>query len=366
MAASYYDPLHPYSSSSSSYPPPPPPPGTSPYAAHRHAYPPPQPALPSAYGAYYDAADQALPPRDELRTLFVAGLPGDAKPREVYNLFRDFPGYVSSHLRSGKSSQVAPAPPLASPPNSSACPRTRACGCRIGVSLLLLLFWKPVSVTLVELVAMLQAYAFAVFEDQPSALAALSATNGMIFDLEKNCSLHVDLAKSNSRSKRLRSDDASPYSSENKARKPRGFPDSGAGSNFHLSGLGNSSHSLNGYPSAQSYTNLEPSTAFSKDPSAFAPQNNPPCPTLFVANLGRTCSEQELIDVFSSCPGFVKLKMQKKIGAPVAFVDYMDVSSSTEALNRLQGVILYSSPGEGIRLEYAKSRMGLHKRDKRP
>ena len=28
---------------------------------------------------------------------------------------------------------------------------------------------------------------------------------GMVFDLEKNCSLHVDLAKSNSRSKRLRS-----------------------------------------------------------------------------------------------------------------------------------------------------------------
>jgi hypothetical protein len=116
MAASYFN--------HSSYPPaPPPPPGTSPYGAYRHAY---QPAPPTAYGAYYDRAEQALPPRDELRTLFIAGLPADAKPREVYNLFRDFPGYVSSHLRSGKSSQ---------------------------------------------------AYAFAVFADQPSALAALSATN---------------------------------------------------------------------------------------------------------------------------------------------------------------------------------------------
>jgi hypothetical protein len=36
-----------------------------------------------------------------------------------------------------------------------------------------------------------------------------------------------------------------------------------------------------------------------QDPSTFAPQNNPPCPTLFVANLGPACSEQELIDVFS-------------------------------------------------------------------
>jgi hypothetical protein len=124
----------------------------------------------------------------------------------------------------------------------------------------------------------LQAYAFAVFADQQSALTALSATNvsaallhtallnnsytecsktigptsiqfsihlasevilstsqvmdasnmlyqitvvllshfllqGMVFDLEKNCSLHVDLAKSNSRSKRLRSGRQLPFTS---------------------------------------------------------------------------------------------------------------------------------------------------------
>nr|CAB3471240.1 unnamed protein product [Digitaria exilis] len=295
MAASYFN------HSSSSYPaPPPPPPGTSSYGAYRHAYPPPPPP-PTAYGAYYDRVEEAVPARDELRTLFIAGLPADAKPREVYNLFRDFPGYVSSHLRTGKSSQ---------------------------------------------------AYAFAVFADQPSALAALSATNGMVFDLEKNCTLHVDLAKSNSRSKRLRSDDASPYSPEKRTRKPMGFPDSvmqtlslllpGRGAFFFMLYI------------------------FLQDPSSFAPQNNPPCPTLFVANLGPASSEQELIDVFSSCAGFVKLKMQNKLGAPVAFVDFKDANSSTEALDRLQGVILYSSPGEGIRLEYAKSRMGLRRRDKRP
>lgn len=141
---------------------------------------------------------------------------------------------------------------------------------------------------------------------------------------------------------------------------------SGAGSNIYISGMGSTSHSLSGYPSAQSYTSLESSTSLSKDPSTFAPQNNPPCPTLFVANLAPACSEQELIDVFSSCAGFVKLKMQNKLGAPVAFVDFKDAISSTEAINRLQGVILYSSSGEGMRLEYAKSRMGLRKRDKHP
>ncbi|KAK1385211.1 hypothetical protein POM88_022946 [Heracleum sosnowskyi] len=41
------------------------------------------------------------------------------------------------------------------------------------------------------------------------------------------------------------------------------------------------------------------------------PRNVTPCPTLFVASLGPTASEQELVQVFSRCPGYLKLKMQK-------------------------------------------------------
>ncbi|KAJ6997400.1 hypothetical protein NC653_013843 [Populus alba x Populus x berolinensis] len=37
---------------------------------------------------------------DQVRMLYVAGLPDDIKPREIYSLFREFPGYESSHLRS--------------------------------------------------------------------------------------------------------------------------------------------------------------------------------------------------------------------------------------------------------------------------
>lgn len=44
--------------------------------------------------------------RDEVRTLFVAGLPEDVKPREIYNLFREFPGYETSHLRSSDGAKV--------------------------------------------------------------------------------------------------------------------------------------------------------------------------------------------------------------------------------------------------------------------
>lgn len=49
----------------------------APYSAH---FPP--------YGSY-----------DAVRTLFVAGFPDDVKAREIYNWFRKFPGYESSHLR---------------------------------------------------------------------------------------------------------------------------------------------------------------------------------------------------------------------------------------------------------------------------
>ncbi|KAI3791480.1 hypothetical protein L2E82_05250 [Cichorium intybus] len=50
-------------------------------------------------------------------------------------------------------------------------------------------------------------FGFAVFIDQPSALAALHTLNGLVFDLEKGSTLHIDLAKSNSRSKRSREDE---------------------------------------------------------------------------------------------------------------------------------------------------------------
>lgn len=201
----------------------------------------------------------------------------------------------------------------------------------------------------------------------------MHAMNGMVFDLEKGSTLYIDLAKSNSRSKRTRTDDER-YGSDKKARGPafsRGTPDSGLGSN-HMPGMGNSAYNTIGYPSAQSHGNFdgravnETAAANLNNPLApHVPQNAPPCPTLFVANLGPTCTEQELIQVFSRCPGFLKLKMQNTYGAPVSFVDFQDTACSTGALNHLQGTILYSSPaGEGMRLEFAKSRMGMRKKSK--
>ncbi|XP_048427292.1 RNA-binding protein L isoform X2 [Pyrus x bretschneideri] len=306
------------------YPPPPPPPGSVDYTSHPQPPPPqPPPVLappPQHYlvqpyfpqqpppFASYVAPRIPQPSYDELRTLFIAGLSEDVKPREIYNLFREFPGYESSHLRTptGKS----------------------------------------------------QPFAFAVFLDQQSAIGAMHALNGMVFDLEKGSKLYIDLAKSNSRSKRSRTDDERP-SSDKRARSSsysRGTPDSGVGS-IHVPGMGNSAYNMIGYPSAPSFNDravhetIAPN--MNNSSAQHFPQNNTPCPTLFVANLGPTCTEQELIQVFSRCPGFIKLKMQSTCGAPVAFVDFQDTACSTGALSRLQGTFLYSSTtGEGMRLEY--------------
>ncbi|XP_050367398.1 RNA-binding protein L isoform X4 [Argentina anserina] len=314
------------------YPPPPPPPGSVHYPYYNQPPQPPPPVAPPtqhhSVQPYYPSQPPPYAPYtraayDEVRTLFVAGLPEDVKAREIYNLFREFPGYESSHLRT------------------------------------------PTEKT--------QPFAFAVFLDQQSAIGAMQALNGLVFDLEKGSTLYIDLAKSNSRSKRSRADDERS-SADKRARRSsysRATSDPGVGS-IHMPGMGNSAYNMIGYPSAPSHgsfsgSGLNETIASNMNFSSAQqfPQNNTPCPTLFVANLGPTCTEQELIQVFSRCPGFIKLKIQSTYGAPVAFVDFQDTATSTGALSHLQGTILYSSTsGEGMRLEFAKSRMGMRKKPK--
>ncbi|KAJ8567285.1 hypothetical protein K7X08_019493 [Anisodus acutangulus] len=250
---------------------------------------------------------------DDVRTLFIAGLPEDVKPREIYNLFREFAGYESSHLRSQTSSNSQP-------------------------------------------------FAFAVFADQHSALMAMYELNGMVFDFEKDSKLYIELAKSNSRSKRLRPDEGRPVSEKRIKGSAAISRDSGSGfGSVHMPGMGNSAYNTIGYPPTQSLGKFDGRIGNQAASKTAAD----PCPTLFVANLGQSCTEQVLIQEFSRCRGFLKLKMQSTYGAPVAFVDFQDTASSTEALSRLQGTILYSSSGESMRLEYAKSRMGMRSKKSR-
>lgn len=92
-------------------------------------------------------------------------------------------------------------------------------------------------------------------------------------------------------------------------------------------------------------------------PSAMGGGANAPCSTLFIANLGQFVSEQELKELFGSFPGYCRLRMHNKGGAPVAFVEYADVRCAAQALISLQGTYLLSSDRGGVRIEYARNKM---------
>lgn len=107
MAAYYAPPPPPPGIPQYPYYPPPPlshaPPGTvviPPQQFHLHPH---QPPPPPPFDPYAPQSHFPQPNYDEVRTLFVAGLPPDVKSREIYNLFREFPGYESSHLRTSSS-----------------------------------------------------------------------------------------------------------------------------------------------------------------------------------------------------------------------------------------------------------------------
>ncbi|KAL6559957.1 hypothetical protein OROGR_005074 [Orobanche gracilis] len=89
--------------------------------------------------------------RNGINTLFVAGLPDDVMPREIHNLFRRRSGFESCQLKyTGRGNQVV---------------------------------------------------AFATFVNHQSAMAALHSLNGVKFDPQTSSTLHIELARSNSRRK---------------------------------------------------------------------------------------------------------------------------------------------------------------------
>lgn len=131
---------------------------------------------------------------------------------------------------------------------------------------------------------------------------------------------------------------------------------------------------------AQAHAPQQPMFPTASAAMAASIASNNPCSTLFVANLGPAVNEHELKEVFASFPGFCRLRMHNKNGSPVAFVEYsvrsfkkqsfshhkiclwqklsQDVRQAVQAMSHLQGFILLSSDRGGIRIEYAKHKMG--------
>jgi RNA recognition motif-containing protein len=252
---------------------------------------------------------------EPIRTLFISGLPPDVKEREVHNLFRPFPGYSGSSIKPGPK----------------------------------------------------QSMAFSWFIDQASANVAKDALNSIHFDPASSLTLHIEFAKHNSKIKGS-NPSVEFFSQEQTDKRLRAAMELG----YH--GIGAPGVVPAGFYGAD-MASLYSSGLM---PGFIDPTLNPymmryygqqasskgdllaPCTTLFVGNLGVDTTETELLDLFSRCPGFKRLHVQptSKGAPPVCFVDFQDVQFSTHVLQSLQGFNLKTSEKGGIRIEYAKHRMG--------
>jgi len=249
-----------------------------------------------------------------MKTLFVRGLPNDIREREIHNLFRFFFGYEGCILNENPSKQ-------------------------------------PV--------------AFVSFTEREFASRAMQYLRDVRFDLTSTQTLHIDFAKSNSKTKRLSPHDLfpagrriapivnstpyyPPYAQYNTPNYPMNPPSSLISNPWYR-------QNMNMRDGPGLLTPSYGSSQYSIPPSS----KMAPCSTLFVANIHPDVPERDLVRLFRITEGFQRLKMSQKDGAPICFVEYSDISCSTNSMNSFQGFMVGPSP---IRIEYAKARMGESRR----
>ncbi|EPS65567.1 hypothetical protein M569_09212 [Genlisea aurea] len=277
---------------------------------------------PPAYDAFYLAAHaqpadyaDSSEERSGINTLFISGLPDDVKAREIHNLFRRRPGFASCQLKyTGRGNQVV---------------------------------------------------AFATFSDHRSAMASLHALNGVKFDPQTGSTLHVELARSNSRRNPKRA--GGPYvvidkrvkSSDAKDRVGGFSDEEGSDENrFSVSGDTDSEGGASNKRCMLYIHSRMPLWDCKLTMLLLMLQaRDGACSTLFIANLGPNCTDEELRDLLSQCRGFNSLKLRSSGGMPVAFADFERVEHATMAMDALQGISISSSDRGGMHIEYARSKM---------
>ncbi|EYU21388.1 hypothetical protein MIMGU_mgv1a012396mg [Erythranthe guttata] len=179
---------------------------------------------------------------------------------------------------------------------------------------------------------------------------------GVKFDPETGLTLHIELARSNSR--RKHKPGSGPYvvidlrtKSGADARETSSDDDDGSDENVDAV---NQDDSAADKSAEQTTTSID---AFAPDNDQAEKTSDGACSTLFIANLGPNCTEDELKQVLSLYPGFNSLKIRARGGMPVAFADFEKVEQATHAINALQGSTLASSDRGGMHIEYARSKM---------
>lgn len=289
---------------------PPPPPAAA------AAAPPPPPPLP------YDNTNR--PAHDEVRTIFITGLPDDVKERELQNLLRWLPGYEASQVNYKGE--------------------------------------KPMG--------------FALFSTAQLAVAAKDALQEMIFDAETKSVLHTEMAKKNLFVKRGIVADTNAYDQSKRLRTGGDYTHTGysAPSPFHAPAApvwGPHGYMAPPPPPYDPYGGYGvppvqmPAPAPVPAPSSYVPvqntKDNPPCNTLFIGNLGENINEEELRGLFSAQPGFKQMKVLRQERHTVCFIEFEDVNSASNVHHNLQGAVIPSSGSVGMRIQYSKNPFGKRK-----
>ncbi|CAN1139682.1 Cell wall integrity protein scw1 [Linum perenne] len=308
--------------------------GIHPY--HQQWPPAPTPPLPSAAVAPPPSVHHPHPPpaavdnanrgpaHDEVRTVFITGLPEDVKERELQNLLRWLPGYEASQVNFKGE--------------------------------------KPMG--------------FALFSTPPFAIAAKDALQDMVFDAELKAVLHTEMAKKNLFVKRGIVADTSAFDQSKRLRtggdyshaaypSPPPFhhpPPPAWGPHGYMAPPPHPYDPYGGYHVPQVPM---PAPAPIPAPSSYVPvqntKDNPPCNTLFIGNLGENINEEELRGLFSGQPGFKQMKVLRQERHTVCFIEFEDLSSATNVHRSLQGAVIPSSGTVGMRIQYSKNPFGKRK-----
>uniref|UniRef100_A0A915JUG5 RRM domain-containing protein n=1 Tax=Romanomermis culicivorax TaxID=13658 RepID=A0A915JUG5_ROMCU len=348
-----------------------------------------------------------------VRTLFVSGLPADTKPRELYLLFRAYKGYESSLLKvtskNGKSSSPVGFVTFSDRPSAELA-RKDLQGVKFDPDLtqpLRLEFAKsntkvtnnkikqispPIAATLPtflhplsgpELLALQQHNSNELWNNSLAAYAAeLNAANFQIHPILQTLQTAAlpgqypfgSLAAATAGHPAFFGGGMPAVVPSFTAAAAAAAQQSTAANNVTaaLAAALAANGTVNGQSTPVPFSNaasmappLGPTTLTNGHSSVtlLNSQHLQPCSTLFVANLGPNVDERELRDVFSVFPGFSRFRFHNKSGSPVAFVEYTEIRHAAQAMASLQGFTLPSSDRGGIRIEYAKHKMGESRKD---
>ncbi|KAI8910113.1 hypothetical protein EDD86DRAFT_204564 [Gorgonomyces haynaldii] len=236
-----------------------------------------------------------------------------------------------------------------------------------------------------------QIIGFAKFRTRLEAMEARDVLSGRKIDAEKNCVLKAEMAKKNLHTKRgisnmdkymnrrrsapetnnwdpyqdlngeldlvdqfdpfLKPEELDPFEPSQYSSHSRGFS----------SVLYNSDALLAKSMSSMSITNFESqySSSFTSSSPSLGMDQNPPCNTIYVGNLPNDAQEEELMQLFSPCPGYKRMSFKTRPNGPMCFVEFENVHFATAALFQLYGTFLSNSTKGGIRLSYSKNPLGV-------